>query len=156
MSLQKMELVVLDPNAMEKVGRRLYLASPDGLILYLSGELGAGKTTLVRGFLRAMNFVGTVKSPTYTLVEPYEIAEKKVYHFDFYRLNSPEELEYMGIRDYFHGGAYCLVEWPQKAYPLLPTADLHLGIKMKDNERLLTVDSLSDRGQDVLQKLKSQ
>ncbi len=157
MSLQSIDMLIVDSLEMENVGRLLYDACrPSGIILYLSGDLGAGKTTLVRGFLRAMDFVGNVKSPTYTLVEPYEFDSVKVYHFDFYRLQSPYELEYMGIRDYFQADAYCLVEWPEKAKPMLPQSDIHVYIKITQDTRQVVIEANTDRGKDVLQKFKEQ
>jgi len=123
------------------------------IVIYLTGNLGAGKTTFVRGFLRGLQYLGNVKSPTYTLVEPYDLAVGKVYHFDFYRLNNSQELEYMGIREYFHQ-AYCLLEWPEKAQGFLPEADLALEISIKDDARGIVIAALSDRGKDALQTLK--
>src|SRR5262245_36448846 len=113
----KSSIKMMIPNTeeMEKLGKelaKLITFKNTGLILHLTGMLGAGKTTLVRGFLRGMDYEGIVKSPTYTLVEPYILFSKKIYHFDLYRLHSPEELEYMGIRDYFHASNICLIEWP--------------------------------------------
>lgn len=123
------------------------------IVIFLSGDLGAGKTTWVRGFLRGLAYLGNVKSPTYTLVEPYEFADQQVYHFDFYRLNDPQELELMGIRDYFHA-SLCLIEWPEKADDLLPAPDLQLFIQIQDEQREVILRSLSDRGKDALRTLK--
>jgi len=123
-----------------------------GIVLYLIGHLGAGKTTWVRGFLRAMHYDGIVKSPTYTLVEAYEITQNRVYHFDFYRIHDPYELEEMGIRDYFEKSAFCLIEWPEKGAPYLPSPDLTLHIEgVTETARRLTLQAQSARGKDVLE-----
>ena len=119
-------------------------------IIFLQGPLGAGKTTFTRGFLRALGYHAKVKSPTYTLVEPYEIADKKIFHFDLYRLTNSHELEQIGIRDYFAQDAICLIEWPEKGFPLLPNADLICHFAFNDKGREISIESTSDKGKEIL------
>jgi tRNA threonylcarbamoyladenosine biosynthesis protein TsaE len=116
-------------------------------IVFLDGDLGAGKTTLSRGIIRGLGHVGSVKSPTFTLVEPYEIGEIRAFHFDLYRLVDPEELEYLGIRDYLEDDALCLIEWPQKGAGFLPKPDLTITISPHDSGRSLSLLPQSPRGE---------
>ena len=124
-----------------------------GLVLFLHGELGAGKTTLVRGILRGLGFTGAVKSPTYTLVEPYQIAGLTVYHFDLYRLNDPEELEFLGVRDYLAGNGVCLVEWAERGAGVLPVPDVDIAIERQEEGRVVRFTSRTENGVMLLHNL---
>ncbi len=122
--------------------------------VYLQGSLGAGKTTLCRGILRAMGYAGAVKSPTFTLVEPYSFVGGQVFHFDLYRLNDPDELEYIGVDDYFGDQNLCLVEWPEKAKDTLPASDLDVELRIMDRSRCARLTARSVFGSEVLENLK--
>ena len=122
-------LEIADEEGMTELGGRIAAHLRGGAVLYLYGELGAGKTTLARAILQGLGVTGRIKSPTYTLVEPYEFPGGQAYHFDLYRLADPEELEFLGIRDYFDPQAVVLVEWPQRGAGLLPKADVAVEIE---------------------------
>ncbi|BBN80616.1 tRNA (adenosine(37)-N6)-threonylcarbamoyltransferase complex ATPase subunit type 1 TsaE [Pseudoalteromonas sp. A25] len=135
------------------MGERLCKYIRNGAVLFLHGDLGAGKTTLSRGIVQGMGHTGKVKSPTYTLVEPYELENVSIYHFDLYRLGDPEELEYMGIRDYFSPDAICIIEWPQKGEGFIPTPDLNVEMAYDGEQRTITVTANSERGRTIIMQL---
>lgn len=120
-----------DEAATVVAGQQLAAQLSAGMTVFLEGTLGAGKTTITRGILNALGYSGAVKSPTYTLVEPYEQLSPMVYHFDLYRLGDPEELEYMGIRDYFSAHSLCLVEWAERGEGVLPCPDVIVNLTPK-------------------------
>jgi tRNA threonylcarbamoyladenosine biosynthesis protein TsaE len=122
-------------------------------IIYLTGDLGAGKTTLARGFLRGLGHVGRVKSPTFTLLEPYELATLNCYHFDLYRLGDPEELLFLGLEDLLQPDAVLLVEWPERGSGVLPAPDLSLEILHGERDRRLTLHAGSEKGVKIINNL---
>lgn len=134
-------------------GRRLSAVCNEPICIYLHGDLGAGKTTLTRGFIQGLGHKGNVKSPTYTLVEPYDLQDWQVYHFDLYRLGDPEELEFMGIRDYFGDNSHCLVEWPERGEGVLPQADIDLTLTYSGEQRYIELKANNETGLRVLNKL---
>ena len=125
-----------------------------GMVIYLRGDLGAGKTTLVRGLLRALGVTERVKSPTYTLVEPYVISKLYLYHFDFYRFSCSDEWVEAGFREYFNRDAVCLVEWPEKAGGQLPAPDLGIVMEVDGNGRRITVSADTEAGEICLARLQ--
>jgi tRNA threonylcarbamoyladenosine biosynthesis protein TsaE len=145
--VSEVTLFIADEEAMVAFGKRIAEITQGAGLIFLQGDLGAGKTTLSRGIIRGLGHTGAVKSPTFTLVEPYEIGDVRAFHFDLYRLVDPEELEYMGIRDYFDGDALCLIEWPDKGTGFLPKPDLTITITPHDNGRQLKLLSQSARSE---------
>ena len=146
-------LALADETATLALGARLGQAIETGQTLYFHGNLGAGKTTLVRGLLHGLGHSGKVKSPTYTLVEPYVISGLNLYHFDLYRFNDPEEWEAAGFRDHFNAESICLVEWPEKARELLPDPDLDIELIPKDGGREVKLTANSASGEKTLKAI---
>jgi tRNA threonylcarbamoyladenosine biosynthesis protein TsaE len=138
---------VPDARAMDELGQRLARSARRRGVIYLQGELGTGKTTLVRGLLRGLGYQGKVKSPTYTLVEPYPLDRLSVYHLDLYRLGSPAEIEGIGIRDLQTDDGLLLVEWPEQGGDALPPADLIIFITYKDQGRELRLQTVTAQGE---------
>lgn len=134
-----MKITLANEKETEALGAVLWSCLPEKSLVFLQGELGAGKTTLTRGFLRKGGYEGAVKSPTYTLVEEYQLAEKQFYHFDLYRLNDPEELEWVGIADYLAQQCICFIEWPEIAIDFIPEADLLLNLSHLDSGRSIEI-----------------
>ncbi len=124
-----------------------------GMVVYLCGELGAGKTTLARGILRGLGYTGTVKSPSFALVESYNLSRLYLYHFDFYRFTDPRELEEAGFREAFNPDAVCLVEWPENAAGMIPPADLKLEVTVLGSGRTVEIGSGTEAGRICLARL---
>lgn len=146
-------LTLPDEAATIAAGQCLAQGLLPGISIWLQGDLGAGKTTLVRGVLRGLGFEGKVKSPTYTLVEPYVVSGLYLYHFDLYRFNDVDEWEASGFREYFNSNTVCLVEWPEKAEGLLPQPDLELTLSLPDSGgRRLDIKAYGAQGSACLER----
>ena len=151
-------LALKDTNATDALGHALARAAHQhrdqiiaaGLHIDLSGDLGAGKTALVRAMLRELGVEGSVKSPTFALLEPYTVSSLDFYHFDFYRLKEPGEFEETGFRELFGPGRICAVEWPERAGPRLPTADISISLTVDGDGRLATISTASALGETCL------
>ena len=151
-----MTLLPASAEEMEALGARLAVLCRPGMRIHLQGELGAGKTTLARGILHGLGYQGSVKSPTYTLVEPYLVDDKRIFHFDLYRIADPEELEAIGLRDYLDSDSLCLVEWPERAAAFLGEPDLLITIAIEGKGRVVTLTACSALGRAVLAGLEIQ
>ena len=141
------DLKLPDTAATARLGAALAAGVVPGRVLHLSGDLGTGKTTLVRGLLRALGVHGPVKSPTYTWVEPYMISRLDLYHFDFYRLSNKNEWIESGLREYFRPDAVCIVEWPERAGGALPTPDVAIRLSHQEDGRAASLEARSSAGE---------
>jgi tRNA threonylcarbamoyladenosine biosynthesis protein TsaE len=155
--LESLSRELPDEAATLALGRALAPLLTPGMVVWLDGELGAGKTTLVRAAFRSLGVVGPVKSPTYTLVEVYMVSSLYLYHFDFYLFRDPEEFINAGLDEYFRGNAVCLVEWPGKAAGIVPPADLVVCLRFPDKAscsgRIADLIACSERGRACLNAL---
>ena len=147
-----LEMYLPDEAATRALGARLAQVIEPGLLVYLHGELGSGKTTLARGLLRGLGYAGRVKSPTYTLVELYPVSRLNLYHFDFYRFRDPREWRDAGFSEYFNDASVCLVEWPEKAAGLLPPADLDIALGFAGDGRDLSIHAGTESGKACLNR----
>lgn len=142
-----------DIPATEKLAQKLASSLAPGITIYLHGNLGAGKTTLVRAILQSLGHSGAIKSPTYTLVESYSVNNLDIYHFDLYRLADPSELEFIGIRDYASSKGICLFEWPSKGMGNIPLADLEITLDFAEIGRKISLLANTPNGSEILKSL---
>ena len=144
---------LIDEAATLQLGARLAEKLPESCVVYLYGDLGVGKTTFIRGVLQALGYTRRVKSPTYALVETYQLSTKTLHHFDLYRLNAPEELQYIGIEDYLSSEALTFIEWPERGAGLLSPADLQLRFIHQGTGRMMQLEAYTAVGQTILSTL---
>jgi len=140
-----MKITLLNEQETEQFGAELWRILPKKCLVFLKGDLGAGKTTLTRGVLRAAGYTMAVKSPTYTLVEEYDMPDGKVFHFDLYRIKDPEELEWIGMQDYLEQQSLCFIEWPELGKGWLPAPDIELSITTEGEGRVIEIQVLSEK-----------
>lgn len=158
------EFALADERATARLGEALARAvegeapavARQGLVVALAGDLGAGKTSVVRAMLRALGVAGTVRSPTFTLVEPYVVSSLNFYHFDFYRLTDPKEFSLAGFRELFGPAAVCLIEWPERAAGGLPPADLRIALRVIDEGRHASLTAATELGAACLQRITTE
>lgn len=151
-----LSIVCVNEKEQMALGAQLSQAMEAPCIVFLDGNLGAGKTTLVRGFLRERGYSGPVRSPTYTLVEPYPLGHETIYHLDLYRLSDPEELEYLGLRDMLQSTSILLIEWPGQGEGWLPPADLVLQIQHQQAGRKILLQGKTEKGWDIVNRVTMQ
>jgi tRNA threonylcarbamoyladenosine biosynthesis protein TsaE len=148
------ELQIAGESQQEALGAALAAVIEPPCVVYLAGDLGTGKTTLARGLLRELGYQGRVKSPTYTLMEPYDLPSLHCYHFDLYRLADPEELQFLGIEDLLQSDALLLVEWPERGEGVLPMADLILKIFHQGQSRRVELQPTDEKGAQIINNLQ--
>jgi len=164
MPIQSSEFALADESATARLGAALARAiegeaapiGASGLVVALAGDLGAGKTSVVRAMLRAFGVTGAVRSPTFTLVEPYVVSSLNFYHFDFYRLADPEEFSFAGFRDMFGKASVCLIEWPDRATGHLPEADLRIALRVAGEGRHASLTAATELGAACLDRITTE
>jgi tRNA threonylcarbamoyladenosine biosynthesis protein TsaE len=164
MPTQPAEFALADERATARLGEAFARAiegessaiERQGLVVGLTGDLGAGKTSVVRALLRALGITGAVRSPTFTLVEPYVVSSLNFYHFDFYRLADPEEFSLAGFREMFGPAAVCLIEWPEKAAGSLPPLDLQIALRVADAGRHASLTAATELGAACLERIATE
>lgn len=149
----KLSFFLEDETALIAFSKKIASALSVDTVIYLQGQLGAGKTTLVRGILRALGYTGTIRSPTYTLVEIYELAQAQIFHLDLYRLHHPQELEYLGIWEQIDQAIF-LIEWPEHGLGFLPLADLRCEIILENQGRRINLRAVSEKAEKILRQIK--
>lgn len=153
-SAHQLELYLENETETLQLGKKLAQLCPSKqFTIHLEGDLGAGKTTLSRGLLRELGHQGNVKSPTYTLVERYDLVNRSVFHFDLYRLTDPEELDYLGMDDYLSNNSLCLIEWAQQGGDFLPTPDLLISLTYQNDGRHVVLLPYTKAGKELLDDL---
>ncbi|HQT26120.1 MAG TPA: tRNA (adenosine(37)-N6)-threonylcarbamoyltransferase complex ATPase subunit type 1 TsaE [Burkholderiales bacterium] len=152
--MHEISLHLRDENETIALGKKIARVLRPGLVIHLEGELGAGKTALVRSMLKAMGHTGKVKSPTYALVELYTISRLHLYHFDLYRFDNPEEWNDSGFREYFNPESICFVEWPERGGKLLPEPDIRISLGFEGEGRHVEIDAISEAGRQCVKRLK--
>jgi tRNA threonylcarbamoyladenosine biosynthesis protein TsaE len=160
----RIEFALPDEQATTRLGAALAHAlerawaavEANGLVIALSGDLGAGKTSLVRALLRTLGVSGAVKSPTFALLEPYVVSSLNFYHIDFYRIADPEEFSFAGFRDLFGPASVCLIEWPEKAGPRLPTPDLTIALQLFGEGRHAALAAATELGATCLKHVTTE
>jgi tRNA threonylcarbamoyladenosine biosynthesis protein TsaE len=150
-----MQLFLENEQSLLHIAKQLADVAPNNATIYLEGELGAGKTTFARGFIKALDYPGFVKSPTYTIVESYDTPKTKIYHFDLYRIADPQELSFLGIEEYFEQKALRLIEWSVRGKGLLLPADIIVELQFEGTGRKLIITAHSDIGKIWLDKMSS-
>lgn len=151
--VQQITMDLIDEEASQKFANQLALLITNPLLMTFSGEIGAGKTTIIRSLLRALGVSSAIKSPTFSLVESYHCKDVTIHHFDLYRIHQEDELEYLGFRDYFTEQSICCIEWPEHAGKSLPPADIQFNLVIKGAGREMRIDALSQTGRRMIHSL---